>query len=96
MYTMFLLQAIVYIISNRAWFQGTIWILAIASSCPQLYEYSVYEEIEEEDGVNITEQACGSHGIVEHFETLYSIVVVIVMYVIPGLLLVINYSMLAR
>ena len=78
-------------------FQLVIWLIALVTSAPQLYEYSVYEEVEEEDdGTNYTKQECGSHDILENFEVIYAIIVVSVSYVIPGVILIINYTMIGR
>ena len=48
-----------------------IWIVAACFSSPQFYEYNVYEIAHEAEG-NDTIIACGSEGIVEHFETVYA------------------------
>lgn len=65
-----------------------IWIWSLAVSSPQLYEYSVYDKIEEE--YNIT--SCGSHDIVENFETVYAAVVIVISYAIPLVLITISYA----
>lgn len=65
-----------------------IWIWSITISAPQLYEYSVYVKYEKE--YNIT--SCGSHDIVEHFETIYATIIIILLYAIPLIIIAICYS----
>lgn len=65
-----------------------IWLWSIATSSPQIYEYSAYVKYDEE--YNIT--SCGSHDIVENFETIYASVVIVISYVIPLVLITINYA----
>ena len=70
-----------------------IWLLSLAGSSPQFYEYSLYEHFEEEE--NETEIACGSHGIAENFESIYAGVVVCIAYILPLVVIILNYSNLA-
>jgi len=70
----------IYVISG-------IWIWSIAISAPQLYEYSAYVKYEEE--YNIT--SCGSYDIVEHFETIYATIIIILSYAIPLIAITICY-----
>ena len=72
---------VVYIISG-------IWIWSVMVSAPQLYEYSIYERYEH--GQNVT--SCGSHDIVEHFETIYAIVIIVISYTLPLILITVSYA----
>ncbi|XP_064598788.1 neuropeptide FF receptor 2-like [Liolophura sinensis] len=69
-----------------------IWVIALATSAPQLYEYSVSLEVEEYD--NDTHVSCGSHDIPENFETVYACIVLVVSYVLPLMLIAGNYGRL--
>ena len=71
----------------------TIWIISFAVSSPQLYEYSLYKKIDET--TNTTKTACGSHGNVKHFETVYAITTLLVSYIIPSIIIVTNYTVLS-
>lgn len=64
-----------------------LWIWSVTVSSPQLYEYSVYRKYE--DKYNIT--SCGSHDIIEHFETVYAAIVIVLSYVVPLILVTISY-----
>ena len=57
-----------------------IWIGAACFSAPQFYEYNVYE-VENEAATNVTVTACGSEGIIEHFETVYASVFLLTYFV---------------
>ena len=67
-----------------------IWLAAVCYSAPQFYEYNIYE-IADEPAANETLTACGSDGIVDHFETVYASVL-LVTYFISFLLLNIWYG----
>nr|AKQ63069.1 orphan G-protein coupled receptor 63 [Platynereis dumerilii] len=69
-----------------------IWIISGAFASPTIYEYSVKVEIEED---NTTETSCGSHGIPENFEKIYATVIVILAYVLPLLMITVNYTQVA-
>ncbi|KAL5022462.1 hypothetical protein ScPMuIL_001617 [Solemya velum] len=71
---------------------GVIWCISLATSSPQIYEYSVYEKPIE--GTNSTLTVCGSHGIIEDFELVYSILVLIVAYIVPLGIIVLSYCVL--
>ncbi|CAC5396660.1 NPFFR2 [Mytilus coruscus] len=64
-----------------------LWIWSVTVSSPQLYEYSVYQKYE--DKYNIT--SCGSHDIIEHFETVYAAIVIVLSYAVPLILITISY-----
>ena len=69
-----------------------IWVISIATTAPQMYEYSIYQKNETEpNGEFEIEIACGSHGIAENFETIYASIVVAVCYLGPLLLMSVNY-----
>ncbi|XP_052075698.1 neuropeptide FF receptor 2-like isoform X1 [Mytilus californianus] len=63
------------------------WVWSVVVSSPQLYEYSVYSNYDEE--YNVT--SCGSHDIVENFETVYAVIVIVLSYVVPLILITISY-----
>ena len=67
---------------------GIIWITAAAISAPQIYEYNVYSY---ESDSNETIVACGSEGIVEHFETIYASCLMAICY-LSSLSLILCYS----
>lgn len=71
---------------------GVIWCISLATSAPQIYEYSVYTKHIE--GINTTLIACGSHGIVDDFELAYSIVILIIAYIAPLGIIVVSYCIL--
>jgi len=54
---------------------GAVWVLALAVSAPQLYEYSVADKPDEDNNMT-THLSCGSHGIDESFELIYAIIIV--------------------
>ena len=70
-----------------------VWVLSICVSAPQLYEYSVYSEVNEV--INITQTHCGSWGIVENFEVIYASIVFVLSYSVPLLVLVFCYTSIA-
>lgn len=63
-----------------------IWIASFLFTAPQLYEYNVYVDSKE----NFT--ACGSEGIVEHFETIYASIAFCCGYIIPLLIIFVCYA----
>lgn len=69
-----------------------IWVISLATSAPQLYEYSVSVKVEEYD--NDTHVSCGSHDIPENFETVYASIVLVVSYILPLILIAANYGRL--
>lgn len=68
-----------------------IWVLGIALASPTIYEYNLYEKVDEEY-TNTTIIACGSKGIVENFEMCYSIIILVMSYGIPLLIIAGCYS----
>ena len=68
---------------------GMVWVISMAMTGPQIYEYSTYVKFEEQE--NETEIACGSHGIPENFELIYASCVVALCYFLPLTLIIINY-----
>ncbi|XP_041376757.1 histamine H2 receptor-like [Gigantopelta aegis] len=68
---------------------GLVWMISMAMTGPQIYEYSTYHKFDADD--NETEVACGSHGIEENFELIYASCVVALCYFLPLALIIINY-----
>ena len=68
---------------------GIIWLTAACFSAPQVYEYNAYEITDLEH--NQTLVACGSEGIVEHFETIYASVFLLA-YLVSFLMMAVFYS----
>lgn len=66
-----------------------IWLLSFCISAPQLYEYNVYYR--KNENTNTIQKACGSEGIVKHFETIYAIIVFVLAYCIPLIILAMCY-----
>ena len=66
-----------------------IWLVAFCVSAPQLYEYNIYYKTNE--ATNSVQLSCGSERIVEQFETIYAIVVFVLLYCLPLLILAFCY-----
>lgn len=65
----------------------------VQSPCLEFHlfcRYSVYSKVDQE--ANTTRVACGSEGTPEHFETIYASIVFCIGYLIPLLLIIINYT----
>jgi len=66
-----------------------IWLWSFIVSAPQIYEYNIYLDIDDD---NHTYKSCGSEGIVENFEAYYASAVVVIAYIIPFVALLVCYS----